>query len=100
MHVVDGVSIKEIARRTGLARDTVRAAIRSDLPPSYERRLRPSKLDPFKLGSDGATEMGNMNLPLVFFDDPHLKVPLPDTVGLTAKPDDAPAAVAVFSDGP
>jgi hypothetical protein len=44
--------------------------------------------------------MGNMDLPLVFFDDPHLKVPLPDTVGLTAKPDDAPAAVAVFSDGP
>jgi len=48
MHVVDGVSIKEIVRRTGLARNTVRAAIRSDQPPSYERRPRPSKLDPFK----------------------------------------------------
>ena len=30
------------------ARDTVRAALRSVLPPSYERALRPSKLDPFK----------------------------------------------------
>lgn len=48
MHVVDGVSIKEIVRRTGLARNTVRAAVRSDQPPSYERRPRPSKLDPFK----------------------------------------------------
>jgi transposase len=48
MHVVDGVSIKEIARRTGLARNTVRAALRSERPPSYERALRPSKLDPFK----------------------------------------------------
>jgi len=48
MHVVDGISIKEIARRTGLARNTVRAAVRSERPPSYERVPRPSKLDPFK----------------------------------------------------
>lgn len=48
MHVVDGIPIKEIARRTGLARDTVRAAVRSEKPPSYERGPRPSKLDPFK----------------------------------------------------
>lgn len=48
MHVVDGVSIKEIVRRTGLARNTVRAAVRADKPPSYERGPRPSKLDPFK----------------------------------------------------
>lgn len=48
MHVVDGVSIKEIVRHTGLARNTVRAAIRSDQPPNYERGPRPSKLDPFK----------------------------------------------------
>jgi transposase len=47
MHV-DGVSIKEIARRTGLARNTVRAALRSSKPPSYERGPRPSELDPFK----------------------------------------------------
>ncbi len=48
MNVVDGISIKEIVRRTGLARNTVRAALRSDQPPSYERGPRPSKLDPFK----------------------------------------------------
>jgi hypothetical protein len=47
-HFVRGVSINELVRRTGLARNTVRAALRSDLPPRYERRARPSKLDPFK----------------------------------------------------
>jgi transposase len=48
MHVVDGISIKEIVRRTGLARNTVRAALRSEVPPRYERAPRPSELDPFK----------------------------------------------------
>jgi transposase len=48
MHLVERVPIKEIARRTGLARNTIRAALRSERPPSYERALRPSKLDPFK----------------------------------------------------
>ena len=48
MNAVDGVSIKEICRRTGLARNTVRAALRSDRPPRYERAPRTSKLDPFK----------------------------------------------------
>jgi hypothetical protein len=48
MHFVAGLSIREIARRTGRDRNTVRAAIRSDRAPRYERRLMPSKLDPFK----------------------------------------------------
>jgi transposase len=48
MHFVAGLSIKEIARRTGRDRNTVRAAVRSDRPPRYERRPAPSKLDPFK----------------------------------------------------
>ncbi len=48
MHVVEQVPIKEIARRTGLARNTVRAALRSEVPPRYAHRDRPSKLDPFK----------------------------------------------------
>ncbi len=48
MHRVEQVPIKEIARRTGLARNTVRAALRSEKPPSYERAGRPFKLDPFK----------------------------------------------------
>ena len=48
MHFVAGLSIKEIARRTGRDRNTVRRALRSSEPPRYERRPRPSKLDPFR----------------------------------------------------
>jgi transposase len=48
MHFVGGVSIKEIARRTGRDRNTVRRALRSSDPPVYRRVPRPSKLDPFK----------------------------------------------------
>ena len=47
-HFVRKVSIKELARRTGLSRNTVRAALRSDRPPSYERAAAGSRLDPFK----------------------------------------------------
>jgi transposase len=47
-HFVRGVSIKELMRRTGLARNTIRAALRSDSPPSFRVPERPSKLDPFK----------------------------------------------------
>jgi hypothetical protein len=41
-------SIKELARRFGVDRNTVRRALRSQAPPRYERPARPSKLDPFK----------------------------------------------------
>ena len=47
-HFVRGVSIKELVRRTGLSRNTIRAALRSGSPPSYERAPAGSKLDPFK----------------------------------------------------
>jgi transposase len=47
-HFVGGVSIKELVRRTGLSRNTVRAALRSEVPPSYSRAPRASKLDLFK----------------------------------------------------
>jgi hypothetical protein len=47
-HFVRGVSINELVRRYGIDRGTVRRALRSDSPPRYERRARPSKLDPFK----------------------------------------------------
>jgi hypothetical protein len=40
------VSIREIQRRTGLHRETIRRALRSQEPPRYRRRRRPSKLDP------------------------------------------------------
>lgn len=48
MHFVAGVSIKEIARRTGRDRNTVRRALRSSGPPAYRRAPSPSKLEPFK----------------------------------------------------
>jgi len=47
-HFVRGVSIGELVRRTGLARNTIRTALRAEAPPRYERTVRPSKLDAFK----------------------------------------------------
>jgi transposase len=47
-HFVRGVSINELVRRTGLSRNTVRAAVRSSVPPRYARAPAGSKLDPFK----------------------------------------------------
>jgi hypothetical protein len=61
MREVEKLSIKEIARRTGHSRNTIRTALRSPEPPRYGPRApRPSKLDPFKarvhelLADDGA----------------------------------------------
>src|SRR3954470_9077027 len=45
LHRAEGVSIKEIARRLGLARNTVRAALRADAAPSRERGPRRSLVD-------------------------------------------------------
>ena len=47
-HFVRGVPIKELVRRTGLSRNTIRAALRSTEPPVFRVPERPSKLDPFK----------------------------------------------------
>jgi transposase len=47
-HFVRGVSIKQLARRGGLSRNTIRAALRSSMPPKYRRERAGSKLDPFK----------------------------------------------------
>ena len=47
-HFVRGVSIKELMRRTGLARNTIRVALRSSEPPVFRCPERLSKLDPFK----------------------------------------------------
>jgi transposase len=48
LHFVRGVSMREIHRRTGLARDTIGRAIHSQQPPAYRRAPAGSKLDPFK----------------------------------------------------
>jgi transposase len=49
MREVEGLSIHEIARRTGHDRNTVRRALRREGPPRYQRPPRPSKLDSFKV---------------------------------------------------
>jgi transposase len=51
MREVEGLSIHEIARRTGHDRNTVRRALRREGPPAYRRPPRPSKLDPHLEGS-------------------------------------------------
>jgi transposase len=48
MHFVEGLGIREIRRRTGLHRETIRRALGSSTPPAYSRPSRGSKLDPFK----------------------------------------------------
>ncbi|MBV8178224.1 MAG: IS21 family transposase [Mycobacterium sp.] len=48
LHRAEKLSINEIVRRTGVARNTVRAALRSDTPPEYRRQRRGSALDVFE----------------------------------------------------
>jgi transposase len=48
LHFVKGLSIREVARRSGLSRVTVRRALRSAAPPRYERPARQGKLEPHK----------------------------------------------------
>jgi hypothetical protein len=48
MHRVERLSIREISRRTGFHRRTVRRALASDEPPRYRRLSAPSKLDSFR----------------------------------------------------
>jgi transposase len=48
MRFVEGLAIREIRRRTGLHRETIRRALRSSTPPGYVRPARGSKLDPFR----------------------------------------------------
>jgi transposase len=45
LHLAEGIPIREIARRFGLARNTVRAAVRSSSPPQYVRRHGGSAVD-------------------------------------------------------
>jgi transposase len=48
LYFVGRLSIKELVRRTGHSRNTIRRALRSGEPPRYRRPPRPSKLDPFR----------------------------------------------------
>lgn len=48
MVLVERRSRREVARLTGLARDTVARAVSSEVPPRYVRVSAASKLDPFR----------------------------------------------------
>jgi transposase len=48
LHFVGGVSVRELARRTGRGRNTIRRALRSEDAPQYVRKAGLSILDPFK----------------------------------------------------
>ena len=48
MHRVERLSIREISRRTGLHRKTVRRAVAAETPPRYSRASGVSKLDPYR----------------------------------------------------
>ena len=45
LHKAEGMPIKAIVRRLGVARNTVRAALASDEPPAYRRAPRRSLVD-------------------------------------------------------
>ena len=45
LHRAEGVPIKEISRRLGVARNTVRSALAADRPPRYERPPKGSLVD-------------------------------------------------------
>lgn len=47
LHRAEGVAIKEIVRRLGVGRNTVRRALASDEPPKYRRAARGSLVDPY-----------------------------------------------------
>jgi len=48
MHGVERLSIREISRRTGLHRKTVRRAVAAETPPRYSRPRPASKLDSYR----------------------------------------------------
>lgn len=48
LHRAERLPIKTIARTLGVSRNTVRAAIASDGPPRYERKLAGSSVDVFE----------------------------------------------------
>jgi transposase len=48
LYRAEGCSIREIVRRVGVSRNTVRAALRSEVPPTYRRPTRRSAVDAFE----------------------------------------------------
>jgi transposase len=48
LHRAEGLPIRQIAKLKGISRNTVRAAVRSDGPPRYERAAAGSVADEFE----------------------------------------------------
>jgi hypothetical protein len=48
LHFAEGMGVKTIAKRLGIARNTERAAVRSTDPPAYRRSRRSSAVDAFE----------------------------------------------------
>lgn len=48
LHRAEGVPIREVARRLGISRNTVRAALARERPPQYERESRGSAADAYE----------------------------------------------------
>jgi len=48
LHLSEQLGVKTIARRLGLARNTVRSALASDVAPKYERDRAGSRVDEFE----------------------------------------------------
>lgn len=48
LHRAEKVPIREVARRLGISRNTVRAALVSERPPQYERKPRGSVADAYE----------------------------------------------------
>jgi hypothetical protein len=46
LHLAEGLGKQTIAKRLGIARNTVKAALSNPDPPVYRRRRRPSAVDP------------------------------------------------------
>jgi hypothetical protein len=83
-HFVRGVSIKQLVRQTGLARNTIRAALRSSTPPRYERAPAGSKLDPFKNAAIAAARTPAQPTPNTPIEPPETRSPGPNDATATA----------------
>jgi transposase len=46
--VAEGVPQRQVARELGIGRSTVARAVRSDVPPKYERKPAPTSFSPFE----------------------------------------------------
>ena len=58
MHEIEGLSLREISRKTGLHRDTMKKIVEEGAPPGYRRSKHPKRpvLGPFTAKIDQLLE--------------------------------------------